>query len=76
MIRSEFANAIEETTETETEQRETEYRQNDNNVVGRHDFFPDHLMTKMKHVFNGKKTLKTDCLKVLCNYPRRNGTCN
>ena len=52
MVRSEFANAIKETTETETEQRETEYRQNDNNVVGRHDFFPDHLMTKMKHVFN------------------------
>lgn len=47
MIGSEFANAIKETAEAETEEREAEDGQNDDNVVRGHDFFPHHLNEKM-----------------------------
>jgi hypothetical protein len=47
VIGSEFANAIKETAEAETEEREAEDGQNDNNVVRGHDFFPHHLNEKM-----------------------------
>ena len=58
VIRSEFANAVKETAETETEEREAEYGQNNNNVVRRHDFFPDHLTRQKNKNKNLRKTLK------------------
>lgn len=52
VIGSEFANAIKETAETETEERQAEDGQNDDNVVRGHDFFPHHLNEKMTTKFN------------------------
>jgi hypothetical protein len=79
VIGSEFANAIKETAEAETEEREAEDGQNDNNVVRGHDFFPHHLNEKMTKLNFKKKTInqiETAVEKEPCNFPRRNGTCN
>lgn len=50
MISSQFTYAVKETAETETKQRQAKDGHNDDDVVGRHDFFLHHL--EMDHIGN------------------------
>ena len=47
MICPQFADAVEETTKTESEQCDAEDGQNDNDVIRRHDSSFDHLFKSM-----------------------------